>query len=212
MPFRLPAALSGLAVILLAAAPANALSMAECSAKYNAAKEAGTLDGQKWIEFRKAQCAAGAGSGTEAAKADRKSKNYDTASAEPSNKLTTKECSARYRASKDAGTLDGLTWNEFRKAQCGSGSAGDSSAPKRAQAKHEGEPEEPGSAAPRGVKFPERIASKFAGETPSKARMHTCLEQYHANKDGDTLGGLRWVQKGGGYYSLCNAKLKALAG
>jgi hypothetical protein len=28
--------------------PANALSMQECSAKYNAAKEAGTLGGMKW--------------------------------------------------------------------------------------------------------------------------------------------------------------------
>ena len=43
--------------------------------------------------------------------------------------------------------------------------------------------------------------------------MHTCLDQYYANKDSDALGGLRWIQKGGGYYSLCNAKLKGnLAG
>jgi hypothetical protein len=40
--------------------PANALSMQECSAKYNAAKEAGTLGGMKWNDFRKAQCGADA--------------------------------------------------------------------------------------------------------------------------------------------------------
>ena len=39
---------------------ANALSMQECSAKYNAAKEAGTLGGMKWNDFRKAQCGADA--------------------------------------------------------------------------------------------------------------------------------------------------------
>jgi hypothetical protein len=34
---------------------AYALSMQECSAKYKAAKEAGTLNGMKWNDFRKAQ-------------------------------------------------------------------------------------------------------------------------------------------------------------
>jgi len=36
--------------------PVNALSMAECSAKYKAAKTAGNLSGMKWNDFRKAQC------------------------------------------------------------------------------------------------------------------------------------------------------------
>src|SRR5690606_36397558 len=49
--------LTGLAVAaLLLASPASALTMAECSTKYNAAKEAGTLDGQTWNQFRKAEC------------------------------------------------------------------------------------------------------------------------------------------------------------
>jgi hypothetical protein len=39
---------------------ANALSMQECSAKYKAAKEAGSLGGMKWNDFRKAQCGADA--------------------------------------------------------------------------------------------------------------------------------------------------------
>ncbi len=38
--------------------------------------------------------------------------------------------------------------------------------------------------------------------------MHTCLEQYHANKQAGTLGDIRWIEKGGGYYKLCNARLK----
>jgi hypothetical protein len=52
------------------------------------------------------------------------------------------------------------------------------------------------------------LSRKYSNETPGKARMHTCLDQYYANKDADTLNGLRWIQKGGGYYSLCNAQLK----
>src|SRR4051812_50058283 len=41
---------------LVATAPAQALTTQECSAKYQAAKAAGTLGGQKWNDFRKAQC------------------------------------------------------------------------------------------------------------------------------------------------------------
>jgi hypothetical protein len=38
--------------------------------------------------------------------------------------------------------------------------------------------------------------------------MLTCLDQYHANKAGTGNGGLKWIQKGGGYYSECNKRLK----
>src|SRR5487761_2794082 len=41
-----------------ATAPAQALTSQECSAKYQAAKAAGTLNGQKWNDFRKAECGA----------------------------------------------------------------------------------------------------------------------------------------------------------
>jgi hypothetical protein len=40
------------------------------------------------------------------------------------------------------------------------------------------------------------------------ARMHTCLDQYNTNKTGTGNGGLKWIQKGGGYYSECNKRLK----
>src|SRR5438105_11855972 len=52
-------AVSGFAA-LVATAPAQALTTQECSAKYQAAKSAGTLGGQKWNDFRKAQCGADA--------------------------------------------------------------------------------------------------------------------------------------------------------
>src|ERR1700761_2034262 len=63
MTFRLKllcaVALSGVAAFA-ATAPANALSSTECSAKYQAAKKDGSLNGMKWNDFRKAQCAADA--------------------------------------------------------------------------------------------------------------------------------------------------------
>ena len=48
--------------VALLGTPAEALSMKECSAKYKEAKEAGTLNGMKWNDFRKAQCGAEAAS------------------------------------------------------------------------------------------------------------------------------------------------------
>src|SRR5258707_6012799 len=44
------------AMIVTSEQPAQALTMKECSAKYQTAKSAGTLSGQNWREFRKAQC------------------------------------------------------------------------------------------------------------------------------------------------------------
>src|SRR6202165_3347143 len=52
-------AVSGFAA-LAATSPARALTTQECSAKYQAAKTAGTLNGQKWNDFRKAECGADA--------------------------------------------------------------------------------------------------------------------------------------------------------
>src|ERR1700759_4160293 len=54
---------------LVATAPAQALTPQECSAKYQAAKAAGTLEGQKWNDFRKAQCGADAAAAPAAAPA-----------------------------------------------------------------------------------------------------------------------------------------------
>ena len=47
-----------LSVVAMQSSSANALSMHECSAKYQAAKSAGTLNGMKWNDFRRAQCGA----------------------------------------------------------------------------------------------------------------------------------------------------------
>ena len=56
--------------------------------------------------------------------------------------------------------------------------------------------------------FPTAVSPKYSTETAGKQRMHTCLDQYNENKAGNGNGGLNWIQKGGGYYSECNKRLK----
>ncbi|MER8439631.1 hypothetical protein NKH36_15320 [Mesorhizobium sp. M1312] len=213
------ATLTGLAVVtLFLAAPANALTMAECSTKYNAAKDAGTLGGQNWNQFRKAECGTDAADATPAA-TDSTSAASDDAAAAATTKaaatakagsgLSRAECGAKYRAAKTANTLNGMKWNDFRISQCGASAFDDDTKPAADQASLTSQPEKPTVTAPQGVTFPKTISTKYSSETPSKARMHTCRDEYHANKEADTLGGLKWIQKGGGFYSLCNAALKS---
>ena len=52
------------------------------------------------------------------------------------------------------------------------------------------------------------MREQYAKESAGKGRMHSCLDQYNANKATNGNGGLKWIQKGGGYYSDCNKKLK----
>ena len=59
--------------------------------------------------------------------------------------------------------------------------------------------------------FPTAVDSKYSSEKPGRARRKTCLDQYKANKASNANGGLRWLQKGGGYYSQCVKKLKGAA-
>jgi hypothetical protein len=56
--------------------------------------------------------------------------------------------------------------------------------------------------------FPTAVSPKYSNESAGKARMHTCLDQYKANQATNANRGLKWIQKGGGYYSECNKHLK----
>ena len=56
--------------------------------------------------------------------------------------------------------------------------------------------------------FPTKIDPKYAGMKAGKARRKTCGDQYNANKATNANGGLKWIVKGGGYYSVCNKRLK----
>jgi len=143
------------------------------------------------------------------------------------NALTAQECSAKYQAAKAAGTLGDQKWNDFRKAQCGADAA---AAPKAAPAAAPAaEPKEAAKKAPKKeaketakeaaapaapsgpAVYPNAVDPKYSKETAGKARMHTCVDQYNANKASNANGGLKWIQKGGGYYSECTKKLKGAA-
>jgi hypothetical protein len=133
-------AVSGFAV--LSVMPAQALSMSECSAKYKEAKTAGTLNGQKWNDFRKAQCSADAAATPAPAAAPppppvaeakpKKEKAEAPAAAPPvatgnavfpsaiDPKFASEKpflarihtCSAQWQANKAANTTGGMHWNQ----------------------------------------------------------------------------------------------------
>jgi hypothetical protein len=138
----------------------------------------------------------------------------------PSAAMTQAECSTKYQAAKQAGTLNGMKWNDFRKAQC-SDVAAPAAAPTAPAPVTASKPAPvtpapstaarptPAPVASGNASFPAAISPKYASESAGKARMHTCLDQYRLNKTTGANGGLNWIQKGGGYYSECNKRLKS---
>jgi hypothetical protein len=135
--------------------------------------------------------------------------------------LSMTECSAKYKAAKADGSLNGMKWNDFRKANCGSDTTAAPAAapaPATAAAPAAAPAPAPKASAPASAPvdvgnavFPSAVSSKYSKDSAGKARMETCLDQYRANKTGNGNGGLKWIQKGGGYYSECNKRLKGTA-
>jgi hypothetical protein len=108
--------------------------------------------------------------------------------APPAASITTQECAARYQAAQAAGTLAGRKWMEFRSTECSS--AGQSAFK---------------------LVFPNGISPMYAQEAEGQARIHTCVDQYNANKTTNASGGMKWIEAGGGYYTVCNEYLKTVA-
>ena len=138
----------------------------------------------------------------------------------PAQALTSQECSAKYQAAKKDGSLGTMKWNDFRKAQCGAdatpaaapAAAAPAPAPAATAAKKEAAPAAAPAPMPMGnAVFPNAVDPKYAKETAGKARMHTCVDQYNANKATNGNAGMKWIEKGGGYYSECNKRLKGPA-
>jgi len=149
-----------------------------------------------------------------------------------------KECSEKYKAAKTANTLNGQTYNQFYKQCSAEAKAGGAATPVAAPAPAAPAPTMAPTTAAEPVKppvaatatpartpartpaapastmpvgnavFPSAISPAHASESPGKARQDTCLDQYHANKATNANGGLKWIEKGGGYYSECNKRLK----
>ena len=136
--------------------------------------------------------------------------------ASPAAALTQKECSEKYQAAKSAGTLGDKSWNDFRKSECAAASAPAATTETQnkpapaTNATKDAAPAKPSAktATTSNAVFPTAVSPKYAKESAGKARMHTCLDQYNANKTANANGGLKWIVKGGGYYSECNKRLK----
>src|SRR5262249_43331077 len=108
--------------------------------------------------------------------------------AAPAQALTMQECSAQYKAAKDAGTLNGQKWNDCGKSQGAAAAppaaargAGAPAQTAKAKPKKEAAPAVATAAVGNAV-FPNAIDPKYAKESAGKARMHTCVDQYNANK------------------------------
>jgi hypothetical protein len=91
-------------------------------------------------------------------------------------------CALRYMAAELAGKLKGRKWKEFHEQECGASNIQ--------------------------AVFPSAIAPKYSGEKPDKARTLTCADQFTANKATNANGGLKWIERSGGYYSECVIRLK----
>jgi hypothetical protein len=98
--------------------------------------------------------------------------------------LSIPACSVKYLEAKVAGKLGGRKWVDFRREECGQK---DTTAV-----------------------FPTAISPKYAGEKDiDKARKETCADQFTANKATNANGGLKWIEKDGGYYGECVSRLKS---
>jgi psiF repeat len=166
------------------------LSTQECSRRYQDAKTAGTLNGQKWNDFRKSECGADASAMTVAppVPADDASPQVAALSSiiAPITPLdigkrtdVQMECSAQ----ADAKGLHGEERKKFR-SEC----------------KALGGREK--------IVFPTGVSPQYSSEDPGKGRMHTCVDQYNANKATNGNGGMKWIEQGGGYYTECDKRLK----
>ena len=93
-------------------------------------------------------------------------------------------CYVKFLEAKVAGKLQGRTYVDFRRDVCG---------------------EKDTTAV-----FPTAISPKYANEKdPDKARKQTCADQFTANKPTNANGGLKWIEKDGGYYAECINRLKS---
>ncbi|MBS0982449.1 hypothetical protein [Gluconobacter cerinus] len=147
----------------------------------------------------------------------------------PAHAMTAKECHAAFQSAKKGGTLNGQSYKAFKAASCGSETAEAAPATTAATAPTTTAPVTTGKANPPdssvagtkapiasksapvtsgNVVFPTAVSSQFSSLSAGKARMKTCVAQYNANKANGGNGSLKWIQKGGGYWSQCNSRLK----
>lgn len=121
-----------------------------------------------------------------------------TAVTVPAQALTMKECSAKYKEAKAAGTLNGMKWNDFRKSQCG------------AEATAAPAPTTPPAAETRPAAETKPAATEAkpasGGRQAMYARERACGKEWKADKAaGKIQAGMKWPQ----YWSACDKRKKA---
>jgi hypothetical protein len=151
-----------------------------------------------------------------------------------------KQCSVKYQAAKSSNSLNGETWNQFYKQCAAELKGGSAAAPASTSApasapppattttqaapppkKHHwwqggsnksqaATPSAPPPVSSGNVVFPNAVSSQYSNLSAGRARFKTCDDQYRANKATGGNGGLKWIEKGGGYYSECNKHLKGM--
>jgi hypothetical protein len=161
--------------------PAQAESVQkQCSVKYQAAKASNSLNGETWNQFYK-QCAAGLkGGGAAEAPAP-----ATTTTSAPPPATTTQAAPAPKKHH---------WW------QGGNNNSNQAGAPASA----------PPPVSAGNVVFPTAISAQYANLKGGRARLETCAAQYRANKATGGNGNLKWIEKGGGYWSECNKHLKGM--
>lgn len=137
---------------------------------------------------------------------------------------SSKECHQQFEAAKKAGNVKGQTFKEYKAAFCKEETA--QKKPEKVENRKGDTQKNPDSGKVTNKKaadkdavapvtgnavFPNSVDKKYASEKDGAARMHTCLDQYKANKANNKNDGLKWIQKGGGYYSECIKHLKSVA-
>ena len=210
----------GFLVLPVSAQAATSSVSKECSTQYQAAKKAGTLNGQKWPQFY-SDCAAkmkGGDSSTEdttakskkaskaeasTTKAEKTEKTASKKEAKSSGHQTTQQiCSGQYQAAKTAGTLGGKKWSQFY-SECAADIKNDTSDASAA-------PEEPKAqktatttkyAAPTVDKNGKALTP---GQIAFRQRIHECGAEWQRDKAANRLGNQKWPQ----YWSACNTRLK----
>ena len=170
------------------AAPANALGLKDCSDKYSAAKAANKTGTKTFAEFQKTEC------------------GETTPVVTPAPAATTPPAKAATTAPATTPAVAPVKDDRAEKRKA----ARAAKAAAKAEAAKTATPAAPAAKTTTSTTamFPPKINDAYKAKKPSKARMATCLDQYRANKATNANGGLKWIQKGGGYYSECNKRLK----
>jgi hypothetical protein len=197
-----------------AANPSAAQSTTKaCSTQYQAAKTAGTLNGEKWPQFL-SDCsatmkgAANASAAPAAKTALSPKASTKVAKAAPAGLRTTQQiCSSQYQAAKTAGTLGGQKWPDFL-STCSASIKND----KEDAGTAPPEPATTTASTTGAMSTKTRSASSSSGkaltpgETAFRERIHECSTEWQGEKSAGTLpAGSKWPQ----FWSACNTRLKA---